>query len=925
MKCHKCGQQLPDDSVFCQYCGEPVSAKSTILHTDEKTQKAFIAYILSYVTKLNCCTHNRFEQDEGFYWAKEIIEQAFWQLTAGNCDSYVRKGGFSVSKGQPLTPEEKVYMDLFDILLYGDYSSANRAVNLSAPVTVNLQAYVWTLNDFLKSDDAEIDELKTQYEKLYDNAFGTDNSSPSTDSEAVRSNIEGQRRYESYEEIPFAFEPQFQGNLPVLLRTVTLKKGVSSGQISVSCEFQSLSSDIIVAMKVAIQGYDIWRQVIGEPVNYEYLDLHVSRDDLFGKKQSVVLPDPNTRIVDVCVTKIVLNNGTILVGNGDNSQLPIGDDLDTFFGHNRNLLEEYRVQTTKDAKYAPIECDPYWICSCGAINRSDEDSCHKCRVSKKDAFSALDKAFLQSSINKKKAKAEELARKQQETAAEKARRQQEIAMMMAEQKAAKAAQKRKTIRTIGLVAGAILILTYAYFGVIQPSSRYKDALQVLEAGNYDAAHTAFEALGKYKDSQSMASEALYRKAQAYLKTGNYDAAHAAFESIGKYKDSQSMASEALYQKAEGLLKAGEYEDAAEQFKALGSYKDSVASMHEAYYLLGKDLIEQGKLHEAYEVLTESGSKKYKDTEELANSAEYQYANICFDNGLFHEAAMAYRNIKDYEDSAERGDEAYYLYAGKLFSVADYINAYECYSSLGQYKDSEKQAKESYYQHGLVLLENNMFGDAVPVFEKLDDYSDSKKKLQVAKYGLGCQYIEHGRYEKAVDLFEELGKYSDSAKKRIEAMYNYVTTHRKNTDVKTYEYLKVLKKEGKKGYKDSAEIYKSLFAWNVELVALNTKIDDISTIERSISKKADYLHFIFRLSGGPPNGKITMTHTVIWPSGGKTKASWDWENYTAGETFGCAWGTGPYSDVSNAKAGILTIRVYDKETGDFLGEGSVRLD
>lgn len=67
---------------------------------------------------------------------------------------------------------------------------------------------------------------------------------------------------------------------------------------------------------------------------------------------------------------------------------------------------------------------------------------------------------------------------------------------------------------------------------------YQEANQKLETSCYDEAHTIFNLLGNFLDSETLAKESLYRKADMYYASKNYESANPIFEALGNYKDSK---------------------------------------------------------------------------------------------------------------------------------------------------------------------------------------------------------------------------------------------------------------------------------------------------------------------------------------------------------------------------------------------------
>ena len=206
-----------------------------------------------------------------------------------------------------------------------------------------------------------------------------------------------------------------------------------------------------------------------------------------------------------------------------------------------------------------------------------------------------------------------------------------------------------------------------------------------------------------------------------------------------------------------------------------------------------------------------------------------------------------------------------------------------------------------------------------MFKELGDYQDSASRYKETYYQYGLQLLISKSYKEAVTVFNALGSYQESTAKLNEAKYGYVTTHKNNTDTTTYSYLKDLKALG---YKDTKDIYSSLYAWSVKLVAFNTSENNETTISSSVSRYCSYLHFTFELLGGPPGEKITLTHRVYWPNGSVNYSDWYWEDERRGYTFGAYWDG--FTNPSNVATGTMTVKVYNKATGELLGEASIRI-
>ncbi len=154
--------------------------------------------------------------------------------------------------------------------------------------------------------------------------------------------------------------------------------------------------------------------------------------------------------------------------------------------------------------------------------------------------------------------------------------------------AEKAAKKRKKIAAIVIpIVVACIAFVIVLTKVIIPNSKYNKAVKLYEAGKYEEAITAFEALDGYKDSAEKLSESKYNKAVKLYEAGKYEEAIAAFEALDGYKDSKEQIERCetailnlRYDDAVKLYEARKYEEAFAAFEALDGYKDSAEKLSE---------------------------------------------------------------------------------------------------------------------------------------------------------------------------------------------------------------------------------------------------------------------------------------------------------------------------------------------------------
>ena len=353
-------------------------------------------------------------------------------------------------------------------------------------------------------------------------------------------------RYTSLYRLP---ENQYSAGSPVLLEAGALLKDSRTGAVLVQLKMRSVSAKPIRAVMVAVDAFDVSGAPLEGVAEYQYLDLSVPRDEPFGQHQAIVLPDANTLRASVRCTRVVFADGTSWEADPSAVWSPLPERTTLEEALSPELAEQYRRDTAACAQMLPQRCGSLWSCACGALNSAEEKVCHRCGLSLDAQLAALDETALREHLAAHKEaeakKAEELCRQEKERQAQ---------------------RRRKTKKTLAVVlpaaavcaAAAILIAT-----VIVPNQKHKEALALIEAGDYPAAYAMLEELGKPEEIK----QNKYDRAMELIAAKKYEEAYCLLDGLS-YKDSeeikQSIAMEyhkAIYSKVPvgGSLFFGSYE------------------------------------------------------------------------------------------------------------------------------------------------------------------------------------------------------------------------------------------------------------------------------------------------------------------------------------------------------------------------------
>ena len=195
------------------------------------------------------------------------------------------------------------------------------------------------------------------------------------------------------------------------------------------------------------------------------------------------------------------------------------------------------------------------------------------------------------------------------------RAEEEQAKVDAEKERLAAARKKEAERVakrnkrIAVICSAAAVIALAGFILISQSirsSRYHSAVALMDAGQYEEAIIAFEAMDGYKDSVTQIEncniailDAKYNDAIALMNAEQYEQAISVFEVLDGYKDSVAQVEscntailDKKYDAAIALFDEGKYVDAYEVFTELAGYRTSserASSIRGIYQLKTADI------------------------------------------------------------------------------------------------------------------------------------------------------------------------------------------------------------------------------------------------------------------------------------------------------------------------------------------------
>lgn len=427
----------------------------------------------------------------------------------------------------------------------------------------------------------------------------------------------------------------YADDAPVIIEKGSLLLDNQTHTVLIQMKFHSLSEKTIKALKIRIKTYYTSGAACPEIVEYEYLDMKVGYGGQFGSNKAILLRDLSIRSFSVESYSVVYENQEVAEIKEPFNPLPVSKELQEEWV-NIELQKQYRIETSEASDYVPIKYGKLWKCACGEWN--SRELCSMCRKSKSTIFGKFDVDILTSAleIRLKKEAAEREEQKKRE--AEEAKKQEAVRLEEARKKA-----QMKKIRRIAVPVILVGIFAFGiYSDIIKPNLEYKHAKELLSEKKFDESINAFEALGEYKDSVDMITEAQCLKAKNLAKNKKYDEAREIFENLGKY----ALYKETTQQEAENLITEGKYADAIILVEDFDD-KKSKELVLKAEYERGIWYMEQENYQTAMGYLKRA--KDYKDAKSKVAECRYLLGIQYMDKGRYDIALKKFKYIFQYDD------------------------------------------------------------------------------------------------------------------------------------------------------------------------------------------------------------------------------------------------------------------------------------
>lgn len=279
-------------------------------------------------------------------------------------------------------------------------------------------------------------------------------------------------RYQQLYRVPSNF---YLKDCPVIIEAGALLKDTVTGRIISQFKIRNLGDKKIIACKVSIRAFDITGKELEGINDYSYLDLDIDKEDNFGSQTPIYMPDDYTRSIIPCVDQVVFEHELTWDSPGgkwnsvdQHKRRPISDLISDV-----DLRSQFFLEVGYDAQYAPETYEGLFLCSCGSINL-ESSPCRNCGKTLEEIRSLSSDDYLSKAlrIRLEHERVEKEIREMEEQAEEELRKEAE---RKKEQEAVeRKAELRKTIKSMAITAGIIIVLCLIIFSAYSLIQYHKE-------------------------------------------------------------------------------------------------------------------------------------------------------------------------------------------------------------------------------------------------------------------------------------------------------------------------------------------------------------------------------------------------------------------------------------------------------------------
>lgn len=208
----------------------------------------------------------------------------------------------------------------------------------------------------------------------------------------------------NYENLFRIKENLYAEGSPVLISTGALFRNDQTGRMHVQVKFKNLCKKPIVMLRASFvfadaTGKELYRDL------HQYIDVKAGLNETFGDRSPVLVQHPAARSFTVSIEDVWFLDGETWANteNAPLSSLPNPYTLSSKF-ISKEAVAQFKATLCQQALFVPLKFKDVWFCSCGNVNKEQNDRCTRCGAPLNDMLKADEEKLKQDYLAEKRAK-----------------------------------------------------------------------------------------------------------------------------------------------------------------------------------------------------------------------------------------------------------------------------------------------------------------------------------------------------------------------------------------------------------------------------------------------------------------------------------------------------------------------------------------
>ncbi len=314
-----------------------------------------------------------------------------------------------------------------------------------------------------------------------------------------------------YERLKTYSQTLYCEGAPITIEAYSILKDTEKEQVIAQVKFKCITEEKIKAVFINVECMNVKGEKNKGLDEIQYLDINVNRNDTFGDRKAIVLPDNSTREIAINVELVLFENGKSWSRDNKTWEKLLQQKSVDSLKMGEEFQKDYESVFGRDNMGLYMEYKDLWVCPCGSVNKNYEKRCNNCLKEQKYIVENTIESIKEKMNRRLKIESEKNAIEEKRLAEQKEIRKKRFKTLS------------KRIFVLGVILLGVICLVNIFTFCVYPELNYRSANKDLESKKYGKAIEKFERLNDYRDSEIKLKKAKYEMAYKIVHEDQKDA------------------------------------------------------------------------------------------------------------------------------------------------------------------------------------------------------------------------------------------------------------------------------------------------------------------------------------------------------------------------------------------------------------------